>query len=158
MIYFDTSALIKRYLAERGSDAVQARFDRAQRAGERVFASALTYAEILTALGRKLQSGDLSTDKYEQQADGFTYDWIMALSVLEVDTRTMSSLRSMTARFSVKSADAVHLSAALWLRDMSLLVPDFAAGDKALEFAVADQSLARIAVQCGLAVFNPESA
>lgn len=157
MVYFDTSALIKRYLAERGSNAVHARFDHAQQMNERVFTSALTYAEILTVLGRKRQAGELDHSKYEEQAKSFTHDWDFSLSVMEVDTRTMSALPDLTARFPLKSADAVHLSAGLWLRDTCRLVPQFAAGDLRLEFAVADQALARIATECGLTVFNPEA-
>ena len=84
-------------------------------------------------------------------------DFLFTLNVLEVDTNTMTALPGLVEQFPLKAADAVHLSAALWLRDMCRLVPDFAAGDTTIEFGVADQRLARVAAQYGCKVFNPEA-
>lgn len=154
MLYLDSSALVKRYLREPGTEAVAARF----RANERIACSALTYAEILTVLGRKYQDGDLSEADFEAKRDDFVHDWMFSLLVLEVDTRTMSALEAIVKRYPLKASDAVHLAAALWLRDAWRLGAPLVADEPMIEFGVSDRSLARIAADCGLKVFNPEAA
>ncbi len=153
MLYLDSSALAKLYWRELGSDAVLLRL----RGKERVFTSALAYAEILAALGRKHQMGELTLRALEGARESFLHDWIFVLNVIEVDTKTMSALPDLVLRYPMKAGDAVHLSAALWLRDTCRLVPEVSAGDNRLEFCAADKALARIAAECGLAVFNPEA-
>jgi predicted nucleic acid-binding protein len=153
MLYLDASALVKRYIDEPGTLAVAARFE----SGERIFTSALSYAEILTAFGRRYQQGELARTDFESKREDFLRDWMFSLIVLELDTRSMSSLGSLVTRFALKAGDAVHLSAALWLRDAWVGIPR-ATGEQKIEFGVADKSLARIAAECGLSVFNPEAA
>ncbi len=152
MLYLDASALVKRYLSERGSDAVETRF----RSGKRIFTSALSYAEIHAALGRKYQDREMRKNKFEVARKAFVQDWLYSLNILEMNAGTLAALPELVEHHPLKAADAVHLSAALWLRDMCLLVPDFAGGD-VLEFGVADRRLARVVTACGLTVFNPEA-
>lgn len=154
MLYFDSSALVKRYLSEDGSEAVRRRFG----SQERIFTSWLSYAEVLAVFGRKVQAGDIRREEFETLQNQLMSDWQSSLVVLEVNGRVLSNLPELVIRYPLKGADAIQLSAALWLRNTCALTPDFAQGDLHLEFWVADQSLARIAAQCGLSVFNPESA
>lgn len=158
MIYIDTSALAKRYITEAGSAQVRTRLAEAAENGERTFTSVLTYAESLTLFGRRYQAGEFDLPEFRKASDDFLADWHSALNILELDTRTMSALPELTARYPLKSADAVHLSAALWLQDGSHLAAEFAGRGALLEFVVADKSLARIASDCGMAVFDPQPA
>ncbi len=153
MLYLDASVLAKRYFTERGSDAVQTRF----RSGERIFTSMLSYAEIHAALGRKYRDGELEENDFELVRKAFVHDWLYSLKVLEMNAATLAALPDLVEHHPLKGLDATHLSAALWLRDMCLLTPDFAAGDVVLEFGVVDRRLARVATACGLKVFNPEA-
>lgn len=153
MLYLDSSALIKRYLHERGSSAVQARLQ----AGEKVFTSVYSFAEIYTVLGRKRQNRELSGETYDMLAQKFKRDWLFSLSPLELDERILSDLPDLVRRFPLKAADAVHLASALWLYHTSQVVPSFAEGEQKLEFGVSDRQLARVAQECGLDVFDPES-
>ena len=54
MIYFDSSALVKRYIEEKGSDKVNALLEEKSVAAT----SRLTYAEILAAITRRHKTGD----------------------------------------------------------------------------------------------------
>jgi len=153
VLYLDASALVKRYLREPGSRAVNARFGR----GERIFTSALSYAEIQAVLGRKYQRRELGKDAYRRARDGFIQDWLYSLNVLAVDTNVMASLPTLVERYSLRGADAVHLSSAHWLRDMCQLVTSFAQGDQRLEFGVSDKRLAACARDCNLEVFDPHA-
>jgi len=156
VLYLDTSALAKRYVWESGSESVHARLLSAGSGGEGIFTSVLTYAEMLTLFGRRRQSGEFQLEEFQQITNDFLRDWQSGLSILELNVNTMSSLASLTASYPLKSADAVHLSTAIWLRDKSLLAHESTLGVAPLEFWVADGTLARIAQQCGLRVFNPE--
>lgn len=152
MLYLDASALVKRYLTEPGSDALRARF----RQKERIFTSILSYAEVHTVLGRKCRQGELAKKDYELMRERLVVDSIFSVNVLDMDGKTLAALPKLVVEYPLKASDAVHLSSALWLRDMCWLVPEFAAGDTRLEFGVSDQRLAQIAVACGLNVFDPE--
>ncbi len=157
MIYIDTSALAKRYITEAGSAQVRRRLAKSADSGEHIFTSVLTYAEILTLFGRRYRAGEFDLQAFRKASDDFLADWLSALNVLELDTRTMSALPELTVRYPLKSADAIHLSAALWLRDGSRLTGEFAGRHALLEFVVADKSLARIASGCGMTVLIPEA-
>lgn len=152
MLYLDASALVKRYLHERGSAALRARF----RQQEKIFTSRLSYAEVHAVLGRKYQRRELPRKDYEAMRERFVVDSIFSLTVLDLDNSTLAALPSLVEQYPLKASDAVHLSSALWLRDMCSLDPEFADGDTSLEFGVSDQRLAQVALARGLAVFDPE--
>ena len=152
MLYLDSSILVKRYAREEGSDRVLERFHK----GERIFTSAISYAEVLSALGRKLRDRELSQAEFETETDRFALHWAKFLNVLPVDTKTMSYVKDLLKKHSLKAADAIQLSAALWLRDTYRFRRGLRQGDTGIEFGAADESLARIALEFGLAVFNPE--
>lgn len=152
MLYLDSSALVKRYVLESGSAQLRQRLNR----GDLVFTSQLTYAEILSVLGRKYQDRMMDRKAFLKLRGAFLADWSFALNRLEVSATTMSAIQHLLESFRLRGADAVHLGAALWLRDSVLAGQAPAGGDAAVEFGVADLRLAKVAAQCGLAVFNPE--
>lgn len=158
MLYLDASALVKRYVREKGSAGLEARFE----AGERVFTSVLSYAEVQAALGKLYRLGKrrreagLRRGQFVKARRRFVEDWLFSLNILELNTKTMTALPGLVERYPLRAADAAHLSSALWLRDMCSVVPGFSRGDATVEFAVADKKLAQMAGQCGLVVFNPE--
>lgn len=147
MLYFDSSALVKRYIREPGSEGVSARCA----AGGRLFISALGYAEILASLGRKMRAGDIQPSDFDSACARLQGDWNRAFEILQLDDATMAHIPALVMRHSIRGADAVHLSAALWVRDF-VARPS----SESIEFVVSDLALARIAIACGLAVFNPE--
>ena len=152
MLYLDSSVLVKRYFAEAGSDALRERLLR----GDMVYTSALSYAEVLAVMGRKFRQGVISDHEFESLYNRMSRDWRLLWNILELDTRTMDGVRDLVKQFGVKGADAVHLSAALWLGNQTSLAPEFVEDEPGLEFGVSDKTLARIASQCGLEIFDPE--
>src|SRR5579864_2395134 len=113
MLYLDTSALVKRYSSEKGSKDVVARFDR----GEKIFTSRLTFAEPHSSLGRKFRARELTGRDLAKLREEFQSDWLFSLNVLDLDVGTMSALPRLVEEYDLKAGDAVHLSAAFWLRD-----------------------------------------
>ena len=151
MLYLDSSALVKRYVMEAGSDAVTSRFE----SGEKIYTSILTFAEVHAAIGRKYREKEMSANEREKLIEHFLSDWLFSLSILELTANTMSALPSLCQLYSIKASDAVHLSAAFWLKDaIRLRVKDFDDGADVVEFGVFDRRLGEAALRCGFRVFN----
>lgn len=152
ILYLDSSVLVKRYVQETGSETLSHRINN----GATLFASRLSYAEIHAALGRRFRNGDLPSDSLDRSLQMFEADFENRLNILEVTRDLLAFIPELVRKYSLRAADAVHLSTALWLR-LSRELPGVAEnGNIPFEFAVADRSLADFARQCGLAVFNPE--
>lgn len=153
MLYLDTSALVKRYSSEKGSKEVVSRFDR----GEKIFTSRLTFAELQSSLGRKFRARELTAQDLNRLREEFHSDWLFSLNVLDLNVGTMSALPGLVEQYELKAGDAVHLSAAFWLRDTIRLRRMGGGPVESVEFGVADKQLAKIAQMCGFQVFNPEN-
>ncbi|MGH7167948.1 MAG: type II toxin-antitoxin system VapC family toxin, partial [Nitrospiraceae bacterium] len=77
MIYFDTSALIKRYVAEKGSSVM-----RTLRSQPGPFATAtIAYAEAYSGLTRRHREGFLSRTRYASACEQLELDWPAFLHV-----------------------------------------------------------------------------
>jgi predicted nucleic acid-binding protein len=152
MLYLDASALMKRYVTEKGSGALNARFER----GEDIFTSLLSFGEIHTAIARAHRMKKLTTEELTRVREEFLNDWLFGLSAIEVNVNTMSALPGLVESYPLRAADAVHLSAAFWLRDTLRLRGHRPLPKDEMEFGVADKRLAEAAAKCGLSVFNPE--
>lgn len=153
MLYLDSCVLVKRYVREKGSDVLEARLEK----GERLFTSALSYFEVFATLSRKLREKELQRADFELARDRFLNDWLFSFNIIDLEAKIMAGLPDLVVKHSLKGADWVHLTAALWCRDMFELVPRFREGESGLEFAVVDKQLAAEATQCGLPVYNPET-
>ena len=152
MLYLDSSALIKRYFKEKGSRAVNARFER----GREIYTSKLTFAEVHGAMARAFRLKEVSIQEFANLRAAFESDWLFGLSALDVSLHTMIALPRLVEQFPLKASDAIHLSTAYWLRDALRLGPGESNARESIEFGVSDKRLAKVALECGLQVFNPE--
>lgn len=152
MLYLDSSALVKRYVQEDGSKAVASRFER----GETIYTSVLSFAEVHAAISRKYREKELRASEKEKLVDEFQADWLFSLNILELTATTMSALPSLCEQYFLKASDAVHLSAASWLRDaIRVHAKGFEGSGNIVEFGVSDRQLGEAALKCGFQVFNP---
>jgi predicted nucleic acid-binding protein len=142
MIYLDSSALVKRYIDEPGSAAV----DRLLAGHPYAATSRLAYPEILSALHRKHKAGDFPARVLGDLVKAFESDW-NRLFVLEFPDELLPAVKQVIRRHAVRGADSVHLVTALWLR--SELKED-------LMFACADAKLLAAARKERLIPFDPE--
>jgi predicted nucleic acid-binding protein len=84
---------------------------------------------------------------------------MFSLNVVEMTTQTLSNFPSLVERFvELRTADAIQLASAIWLRDKGRWSPSSVEGDQNVEFVTADRKLGQVARACGFAVFDPESA
>jgi len=136
--YFDTSALVKLYLAEDGSEQAMALFA----AAEVAIVNALAFVEVRAALAAAVRAGRLEAAAFETaKADLQTLRETFAV----VDPGGMLDAAADTAeRYGLRAYDAVHLATALAV----------AADD--LVFVCWDAELSAAASQAGLAVAGSE--
>jgi len=158
VLYLDSSALIKRYQNEPGTDALNARLQEEARGRRAAFTSVLTYAEIHAALARRARDQLLSPEEAAVISDQFDADWVLSLGPIELGTNVLGFVRDVVRGVSLRGADAIHLASALWLRDMARLGVKADQYTGPLVFVCSDKQLARAASKHKLEVFDPATA
>lgn len=142
MIYFDSSALVKRYLEEIGSATVNKIINDSP-----VIATAkLTYPEILSAFARKFKAGDFSKTVFHKLLDKFENEWNYFL-VIEFKDELFQIIKHIAANHRLKAADSVHLASALWLKQSI---------KEDIIFAASDIVLLKSAKTEKLSIINPQ--
>jgi uncharacterized protein len=136
--YFDTSALVKLYLAEDGSEQAMTLFA----AAEIAITNALAFVEVRAALAAAVRAGRLGAAAFEPaKADLQT----LSESFAVIDPGGVLQAAADTAeRYALRVYDAVHLATALAV----------AAGD--LVFVCWDADLSAAASRAGLTVAGCE--
>lgn len=130
MLYLDASALVKRYVAEEGSEALIA----AMAGAEGWAICRIGYVETARAVG--LAAGKGAVKRFEA-------DW-PSFEIVEVDASLAEHATELTFADELRSLDALHLAAALLIASGELTV------------ATWDARLHRAAQGRGLAVFPAE--
>lgn len=141
ILYLDTSALVKLYIEEAGSDEVR------EWAGdaEALAASRVALAELAAAVARRWREGDLTDPEAAAIRSAIAEDW-QHLVVVEVDEHRAAD---EAFRSDLRGFDAIHLAAALQVRD--------ALGDVPIGFACFDSRLGRAASARGFDLLGLES-
>jgi uncharacterized protein len=155
VLYLDSSALIKRYQNERGTEALNTRLQEEAKGLRSVFTSVLTYAEIHAALARRARENLLSPEEAAVVQDEFDADWVLSIGPIELGTNVLGLVRDIVRGFALRGADAIHLASALWLRDMGRLGLKVDQYTGPLVFVSSDKQLVRAASKHKMEVFDP---
>ena len=119
--YFDTSALVKCYVRERGSAAALEAFER-----HAVVSSALTRVEMGSALRRhRATAGPGIIATVAQRVRLERSQW----RLVAVDEAVIVRAEQIVVRQDVRALDALHLATALVFRDATGLQPPFVTAD-----------------------------
>jgi uncharacterized protein len=146
--FFDSSALVKYYHAEIGTERIASIFAEPDR---KIRISRVGLVEIQSALAMKVRSGVLTQAAAELQRQRLLLDVAgSAIEVYKVTEEHFSTAERLIARhsfsFRLRTLDAIQLAVALDLADQQL----------AEQFVVADRALAEVAAAESLRVLNPE--
>ena len=146
--YLDTSALVKRYAHERGTDWMVSLLTLTFQ--HDVYTVRLTGPEMVAALFRKARTGEISQSEAIRAANKFRADWQRLYQIIEVSVDIADRAMSLVAKHALRGYDAVHLAAAVSLqetrRDMEL---------PPLTFISADDNQLAAAQSEGLTTENP---
>ena len=136
IVYFDASALVKRYVAEAGSAEVEALIREARPAGTVI----VSRAEVVAGLARAMRARMVTPEVASKARAAFQADWE---SMVRVQVGEALAARAATLAWEqgLRGYDAVHLAAALTWRETL---------DEPLTLATYDRELWRGAQASGL--------
>ncbi len=136
IVYLDTSALVKLYVEEDGSDDV-AKWVAAARF---VATSRVAYPEARAALARRRREGGLTAGALRGAVRDLDRD-LGRYVVVELDTAIAASAGDLAERRALRGFDALHLASALSLEAYFRPTPAFVAFDRKLTLAAAAEGL-----------------
>ncbi len=90
--YFDTSALIKKYVKEKGTDEVIKRWN----GSKMLVVSSVAYAEFFSAMNRKMREGVLLKKELKSAIQNFKSDWESLIKVEVIDTLPSGYIKKTT--------------------------------------------------------------
>ena len=157
MLYVDSSALIKHYIREAGTDALNAKLKEEAVRHTGVFISIVGYAEILATFARRFREHLLVKNEADLLPKRFRDDWMFEFTHVELTAGVLLFIPQLVRDHPLRGSDAIHLASALWLRDAARLGVHFGEAIGSLIFATSDKQLKNAASAEGLTVFNPES-
>jgi predicted nucleic acid-binding protein len=112
ILYADTSALVKLFVVEEGSDSVRDLFRRASLLGT----SVLTRAELGAALARAVRRGLIQEEEGLEARRRLEVVWPTWVRIA-VDERLTARAEALAWEYGLRGCDAVHLAAALTWQD-----------------------------------------
>ena len=136
ILYVDTSALVKLYVAEEGSETVR---EAVNQAGT-VATSRVAYAEARAALAMAARLGRISEEERAVAAATFRSEW-HAYSVVNVTQPVVELAAELAEAKSLRGFDAIHLASSLLIHQRTRETVRFLAWDKALLKAASDMGL-----------------
>jgi len=160
--FLDTSALIKYYHEEKGSDRVKEIIDAAagKKAEKRedehgkvqIYISELSVVEFRSTLFKKFRMGTITAEDRIGTVNLFDSDILGGkFSIIPIESahlqRAIGLLEDYADQFALRTLDSLQLATALAIREGL---------KEAVEFVCADQTSIEIAEKCGLIALNPE--
>jgi len=137
MIYYlDSSALVKRYAAESGSDRVAALVE----GDHKLAISWLAVPETLSAVARRAKGGSICTEDFASIRSQLNLD-MQRFMIADVCGAPIDGIELLIARHALRGADSIHLSTALWLRKETKSQVIFVASDNELLIAARAERL-----------------
>jgi uncharacterized protein len=108
IVYLDTSAVVKLYVEEHGTDIASSAVDRATR----VATSRVTYAEARAAFARARREGVLTPSMLRAVVDRFDADW-GSYDVVEVTEPLVRRAGALAEKRALRGFDSIQLASAL---------------------------------------------
>ena len=113
IVYMDSSALVKRYVAEAGSEEVGGLIDRSSAVGTVI----VSRAEVTASLAKAVRMKLLKIDEAALALKVFVADW-KNLVRLQMTEMLVSRASSLAWEHGLRGYDSVHLAGALYWQDL----------------------------------------
>lgn len=149
-VYFDASALVKRYSLEEGTDLVNELFK--QLPIQQMTCAMIGVLEIISVLVRKHNDGRLSSRLFTQAMVELNQEIIedAAFSIASIDNDLLLSALGLIAQHNINATDAIILRSCLNLQQA------LQTQGQRLVLWSCDKRLVRAAQHEGITVFDPE--
>ena len=142
ILFFDTSALVKRYHVERGSQNVNGLFKNAE---DTFLIANITLSEITSAFVRKFNAGEITEEKLKHFLSEIAQDIVYEVAMLEIEQSHIRLSQSLIIKHNLRALDGIQLAVVLSLKSMNPL------------FVCSDKHLLGAAKTEGINVLNPET-
>ena len=113
ILYLDTSALVKLYAEEPGTEEVQSAVGRARA----VAVSEVGYVEARSALARKEREGFFSTEEHDVAVQTLKRDFREVYLARPLTGGVIARAGELVRQHALRAYDAIHLATALALRE-----------------------------------------
>jgi len=149
--YFcDSSAIVKRYIAEKGSKWLLTITNPASR--NRVYIARITFVEVVAAITRREKGGHISANDADSARFSFEQDYLKEFQKVEISEKLVSEAAGLAKKYALRGYDAVQLAAASETEKERLAV-----GLSSLTLLSADADLNDAAIAENLVVDNPNN-
>ncbi len=148
--FFDSSALVKRYVQETGSAWVQVLCQ--QTPPQNLYIARIAGAEVISAIARCGRRGDLSPHDLATALDRFRQDFATTYEIIDISSAIVTRAMDFAQHRFLRGYDAVQLAVAWGLHTFRQTL-----GLPVLTLVSADNDLNAAATAEGLTVDNPNA-
>ena len=113
--FCDSSAIVKRYVNEIGSNFVDGLAD--LKSGNVILLARITRVEVVSAIARRLKNGSVTAADAQNAVAAFQHDLTNNYFTVEITPVLLSVAMSLATRHALRGYDAVQLAAALEAND-----------------------------------------
>lgn len=149
VFFCDSSAVVKRYVAETGSAWLTAATDPKN---NRVYIARITFVEVISAITRREKGRHISSVDADNARRQFELDYLNEFQKVEISENLISKAAKLAKNYGLRGYDAVQLAAVLETEKERV-----ALGLSSLVLLSADTDLNDAAVAEGLTVDNPNN-
>lgn len=150
VLFFDSSGLVKRYIAETGTAWVIGLL-RPSVAND-IFIANITGIEVASAIARRLKIGSISQTTAKKALNRFKRDFAKRFVIVELTPQIVEQGILLAENYGLRGYDTTQLAVAVTLQKRLLK-----SGVNSLTFVSADNELNQTAQAEGLAVDNPNN-
>ena len=137
-IFCDTSALVKKYIIETGSD----KFEKILNKADNVFVSAITEIETISTFKRLLIENAIDEEDYDLLINEFEIDY-QYFSIISFDGLISKNAIKLIDKYQLKTLDSIQLGTAIYLKGEI----DF--------FVACNEKLIKAALKEDIKILNP---
>lgn len=148
--FFDSSALVKRYIQETGSAWVQRLCQQEQ--PQNLYIARIAGVEVISAIARRGRVGDLSLQELANALTRFRQDFAATYEILDINSAIVARAMDFAQNRFLRGYDAVQLAVAWGLHTVRQML-----GLPVLTLVSADNDLNAAATDEGLTVENPHT-
>ena len=148
--FFDSSAIVKRYLNEIGTNWVTNIFDPA--ASSEIYIARISGAEVVAAITRRGITGSISASQVTSAVSQFHREFVSAFQIVEITPTLVARAMDVAETHALRGYGSVQLASAL-----EMVTLRSALGLTGLTFVSADSELNAAAMAEGLNVDDPNA-
>lgn len=130
LAYVDSSVLVKHYVENEKSSSHASQLIHSHK----VYVSSIAQIEVLSALSRKHQLGEVSQEESTTLKKSFLSD-CKKMGIVELREEVISEAQDLVFRVSIKTLDSIHLASAIILKQIIETSYPFVTSDKKLAVA-----------------------